>query len=790
MNTTRLKSLLSPAITAVVALGFGLVMGVWMSEPPTGAVMPKRKQAKAAGHQHGAPPPKATGAAAAAGSATADKPSEDKPAEEEVVWTCSMHPQIKLPEPGPCPICGMDLIPLKRRGGDAGAGLRVEMSEAARMAASIETTVVKREAVTVPVRMVGKIAYDETRVARITAWFGGRIERTYVDFTGTRVRKGDHLVSIYSPELLVAQAELIQATKDAAHAPAGPIGEASRALKRASRDKLRLWGLMDWQVRQIVRRGRPIERVTIYAPMGGIVVHKNAVDGAWVKTGTPLYTIVDLSHVWVELDAYESDLAWLRYDQAASFEVAAFPGERFEGRIAFVNPTMDARTRTVKVRVDVANPDLRLKPEMFVRAQADVSVGAGHGPARTELAGKFICPMHPSEVADKPGRCSICGMKLVTAESHWLVGPGLSDGERKAPLVIPASAPLFTGRRVVVFVEQIGAKEPTYLVREVQLGARAGDKYLVRKGLMAGERVVSRGAFRLDSSMQILGEPSVMNHDGGDDAAKEPEKSTPEQLAKAVVDHARHVQHALSTGKKREIASGTAALAKAAAALPGARGLDQAIVWLTASRDDVTAAKRAFDDVLRIARLSVAGASRLTATAIPTDKHFAKRLDLAVRHTLAISAALAADDAGGARSSAEKLVPVAKALVGGKRPVNPALLTGALAIAEKDATIEAQRAGFEHVNIALIPLTVLHADLVNPAYEQVWCPMALDGKGAPWLQPPGEVANPYFGAKMLGCGGKVGGKVGGNVTAPAPAGDAKPTAAPKGAHRGHDHGGQ
>ena len=125
-------------------------------------------------------------------------------------------------------------------------------------------------------------------------------------------------------------------------------------------------------------------------------------------------------------------------------------------------------------------------------------------------------------------------------------------------------------------------------------------------------------------------------------------------------------------------------------------------------------------------------------------------------------------------------LPVAKALVRGKRPVNPALLIGALAIAAKDANIEAQRAGFEHVNIALIPLTVLHADLVNPVYEQVWCPMALDGKGAPWLQPPGEVANPYFGAKMLACGGKVGG----NVSKPA-----KPTPAPKGAHGGHDHGG-
>ncbi len=752
MNRFDPQMLLSPAVSAAVTLAIGLTVGVWMATPPQGAVADQREPVAQTSPRYGAPP--AQGAA----DPKAREPDHADTAEAKTLWTCSMHPQIKLPKAGICPICNMDLIPLKtKRGGQA--GLSVEMSEAARAAARIETTLVIRKAVTVPVSMVGKVAYDETRVARITAWFGGRIERAYVDFTGTRVRKGDHLVSIYSPELLVAQAELIQASKDAARAPAGPLGQAARTTQQAAKDKLRLWGLMDWQVRQIIRRGRVLKQVTIYAPMGGIVVHKNALEGAWVKTGTPLYTIADLSHVWVVLDAYESDLAWLRYDQETRFEVAAFPGEQFGGRIAFVNPTMNARTRTVKVRVDVANPDLRLKPEMFVRAQASVVVGAEHGPVSADLKGKFICPMHPSEVQPTQGRCNICGMKLVASEKHWLVSAHTGDDTGEAPLVIPASAPLFTGKRVVVFVEQQGAKEPTYLVREVQLGARAGDVYLVKKGLRAGEKVVSRGAFRLDSSMQIMGQPSVMTHtaDDDDEDTAKGAKPSPKQRAKAVVGHLRHVQHALTGKRLRSAQRGVAALREAVAGYEGARGLRQAVTWLASSTATLADIERALPDVVRIARATVPGAEQLTRPAPVRDPKFAARLNKMTMATLALSAALAQDKPDAARVAAEAALPHAKALVGGRRPVNPALLAGVSAIAKAGSTVAQQRAAFVAVNHALIPLTVLHADLLKVRYEQVQCPMALDGKGAAWLQAPGEVSNPYFGAQMLRCGTKEGG---------------------------------
>ena len=476
-----MKRSLSSAAVTVIALVFGLLIGAWFAAPPDVAPVSPSQPAKAAG------------------------PSQQKPR----MWTCSMHPQIKLPEPGLCPICNMDLIPLEA---GSGGGLGMAMSEEAKALARIQTTVVKRDDAEVQPRMVGKVTYDETRVARLTAWFGGRIERLFVDFTGTVVKKGDHMLALYSPELLVAQQELIQAARDRSRAT-GPLKAAADSTYRAARDKLRLWGLQDWQIRAVISRSRPLETVTIYAPMGGVVTHKAALEGAWVKTGTPIYTIADLSHVWVELDAYESDIAWLRDGQRVRVEVDAFAGQPFAGRIAFVNPVMDERTRTIKVRLHIDNPDLQLKPGMFVRAIAKVPV-AGHSVGSEDLAGKFVCPMHPEVISDnKRDRCRICGMKLVPSKDHWLVGPALTGSKAKAPLVIPHTAPLITGKRVVVFVEKEGADKPTYLVREIKLGPRAGDQYVVVDGLMEGERVVSQGAFRLDSAMQIVGDPSVMSHE-------------------------------------------------------------------------------------------------------------------------------------------------------------------------------------------------------------------------------------------------------------------------------------
>jgi Cu(I)/Ag(I) efflux system membrane fusion protein len=384
------------------------------------------------------------------------------------------------------------------------------VSEEAAKLMEIETSTVERKFVEAEIRMVGKVDYDETRVKNITAWVPGRIDRLYVDFTGITVNKGDHMVDLYSPELISAQAELLQALK-----AAGSIKDnTSELMKRttlatleAARDKLQLLGLARAQIDKIENSGAPVTHITIYSPMGGIVIHKHATEGMYVNIGTPIYTLADLSRLWVKLDAYESDLSWIRYGQEVEFSTEAYPGQVFKGKISFHDPVLDAKTRTVKVRVNVDNPDGKLKPEMFVRGVLRAKVAQGGAVMDPELAGKWICPMHPSVVKDRQGICDICEMDLVTTESLYKTA-----GEpNEPPLVIPATAPLITGKRAVVYVRIPDANTPTFEGREVVLGPRAKDYYLVMEGLAEGEVVVTKGNFKIDSALQIQAKPSMMS---------------------------------------------------------------------------------------------------------------------------------------------------------------------------------------------------------------------------------------------------------------------------------------
>jgi Cu(I)/Ag(I) efflux system membrane fusion protein len=229
----------------------------------------------------------------------------------------------------------------------------------------------------------------------------------------------------------------------------------------------------------------------------------------YVNEGTRIYTIADLSKLWVKLDAYESDLSWIRYGQDVEFSTVAYPGEVFKGKVSFRDPVLNARTRTVKVRVNVDNPDGKLKPEMFVRAVLRARVAQGGAVMDPDLAGKWICPMHPSVVETQPGDCNICQMDLVTTESLYTAAGESSE----PPLVIPATAPLITGKRAVVYVQVPGAEKPTFEGREVVLGPRAGNYYLVKEGLDEGEIVVTKGNFKIDSALQIQAKPSMMSAD-------------------------------------------------------------------------------------------------------------------------------------------------------------------------------------------------------------------------------------------------------------------------------------
>ena len=437
-------------------------------------------------------------------------------AEKPTVWTCAMHPQIRLPEAGQCPICFMELLPLENSADEEDLGPRsLQMTEAAMSLAEIQTAPVERRSVAHEISMVGKVAYDETRLSYITSWVPGRLDRLFVDYTGVTVRPGDHLVEIYSPRLYSAQQELLQAIQTAAR-----LEESSLEVLRKSGDrtvlsameKLRLFGLSEEQVQEVIDRGTPDEHMTIFAPVGGIVVHKNALEQMYVDEGTRIYTIADLSKVWVLLEAYESDLAWLRYGQDVDFEVQAYPGETLRGRIAFIDPVLDDRTRTVKVRLNVDNADLRLKPDMFVSATARAVLTPHGRVVDPALAGQWMCPMHPEVLSPGPDACSECGMDLVPVTELGFVA---EIEEQEAPLVIPATAPLVTGKRAVVYVRLPEREKPTFEGREVVLGPRAGDWYVVREGLREGERVVVKGNFKIDSELQIHAKPSMMSPEGG-----------------------------------------------------------------------------------------------------------------------------------------------------------------------------------------------------------------------------------------------------------------------------------
>ena len=445
---------------------------------------------------------------------TASVASQEESAEPpEARWSCAMHPNIHRGEAGRCPICGMDLVPVpthKKSATQSAAQLSLTAQQRDLM--RIQTVPVTRRFPTAELRLIGKVGYDETRLAYISSWVSGRIEDLFVDFTGVRVREGDHMVRLYSPELYSAQEELIQAghaLKKLSASGLESLLDSARGTLGAAREKLRRLGMDESQIEEVERSGQAEEYVTIHAHTGGVVIERHASEGMYLDTGTRIFTIVDLDELWVRLDAYESDLEWLRYGQAVEFTAEALPGKLFHGQVAFIDPTLDAETRTAKVRVNVGNREGLLKPEMFVRATLRVRLAGGSRVIDESLAGKWVSPMHPEVVKDAPGYCDVCGMELVPAESLGYVVAN-SESE-KAPLVIPASAVLLTGTRSVVYVEDERAEDPTYEGREITLGPRAGDFYLVEQGLSEGELVVVSGNFKIDSALQIEAKPSMMN---------------------------------------------------------------------------------------------------------------------------------------------------------------------------------------------------------------------------------------------------------------------------------------
>ena len=403
--------------------------------------------------------------------AEASASAESADAAEPTIWTCSMHPQIQQPEPGDCPICGMDLIPLENDSGADDGPRTMSMSKSSLALADIQTTAVIKDYPEANIRLVGKLDYDETLEKSLTARFPARIDELFVNYTGIPVAKGDHLAKVYSPDLLAAQRELLTSYRS----------DPNSSITRAARDKLRLWDLVPEQIDAIIESGEAKDHFILKAPIGGVVVAKHVKEGDYVKTGESLFKIVDLSRLWVYLDACESDLPWLRYGQDVSFSVEAIPGETFHGQVAFIEPEVNRKTRTVPIRVNVPNPESKLKPGMFVRGIVASRLAEDGKVYAPELAGKWISPMHPEVVKDGPGQCDVCGMDLVRAEELGYV----DNATETAPIIVPTSAVLRTGKRAVVYVEKPNTERATFEGREIVLGPRAGDYFLVTAGLEA-----------------------------------------------------------------------------------------------------------------------------------------------------------------------------------------------------------------------------------------------------------------------------------------------------------------
>lgn len=475
------------------------------------------------------------------------------------IWTCSMHPQIKLPKPGKCPICFMDLIPLESDSDGDESPLRFTMSPKAKTLAQVRTSVVKKDIAKVRRRMVGMVFENETKEAALTSRIDGRLDRVFIDFVGAKVQKGDPMVTIWSPTLIRSQVELFETLKST---------EYDEQVAKGAEEKLAQYGLTQEQIEEIKNKKEPILYVTLRAPINGVVMKKNALLGQFVEEGTEMFIISDLSTVWVKLDAYESDLPWIRYGQEVTFTTPAVPGQVFNGTVLFIDPVLQMETRSVKIRVEAQNPDLLLKPHMLVTAEIEAEIDANGRVIKPDWANKAVCPVHPDVTGEKGQICPTSNRKLKSPTAFGYA----TDSEPELPLLIPATAVLFTGARSVVYVEVPDTERPTYELRDVRIGPRAGERYVVLDGLKEGEKVVTYGNFKIDSAMQILARPSMMNPErpeakSGDEKKTEEEIIEPMQVSEEflkslapAIDHYLELKEALVEEKTKEAKKSAASM--------------------------------------------------------------------------------------------------------------------------------------------------------------------------------------------------------------------------------------
>ena len=380
------------------------------------------------------------------------------------IWTCPMHPEVTSDRPGHCPICKMSLVKAKAPAPAPSttdearpAGFApIVLDEEQQKRLGLKTITVARAPLGGVLRTTGRVAIDETRVHRVTARFEGYIEKLYADYTGKLVKQGEPLAAIYSPELVASQEELLLATRSQSELSKSGLPD----MTRSARERLRRYGITEADIDQLVARGT-VERTSILrAPRSGFVTQKSTVAGAKVNGNDSLFEIVDLSTLWVVADVYENELPRLRVGQSAVVTLAYWPGRRWQGKVTQILPTVDDKTRTIKVRIALENPKYELKPEMF------------------------------------------CTVEL--------------QAPPREALVIDEDALIESGTRQLVFlVREGGQLEP----RQIETGLRADGKVEVLRGLVTGDRVAAGASFLLDSESRLRAAVSELPSHG----ALEPE---------------------------------------------------------------------------------------------------------------------------------------------------------------------------------------------------------------------------------------------------------------------------
>lgn len=364
------------------------------------------------------------------------------------IWTCSMHPQIRQNEAGDCPICGMDLIPLEEN--TSNNPLVLEMTDAAVKLANIQTIIVgeKENTTDKTIRLSGKIQPDERLASSQVTHISGRIEKLYVSFTGEQVNKGQKIATLYSPELITAQRELLEALK---------LKDLNPDLVEAARNKLRYWKIGSAAIEQIEQKGEIQENFTVYADETGIVTNRRVSVGDYIKQGEPLFDLMNLRKVWVLFDAYEEDLSSVSIGDKIEFTTPSIPNKTFKTTVTFIDPIINPNTRVASIRTEVSNSKRLLKPEMLVYGT----------------------------------------LKKRASSSNQIN--------------VPKSAVMWTGKRSVVYTKVPDTNIPSFEFREIEIGEAVGSSYQVISGLEAGEEVVTYGSFTIDAAAQLNNQKSMMN---------------------------------------------------------------------------------------------------------------------------------------------------------------------------------------------------------------------------------------------------------------------------------------